>query len=42
MNIQEKLRAWADAAYDFYSKEAYKLFTLSQTLPYSQTTSLLS
>jgi hypothetical protein len=25
MNIQEKLRAWADAAYDFYSKEAYKL-----------------
>ena len=25
MNIQEKLRAWADAAYDFYSKEAYTL-----------------
>ena len=25
MNIQEKLRAWADVAYDFYSKEAYTL-----------------
>lgn len=45
MNIQEKLRLWAEEAYEFYSKEARVLdldFTLSQTLPNLQTTSPLS
>lgn len=44
MNIQEKLRQWAEDAYEFYSKGAriLDLDFYTQTLPNLQTTSPLS